>query len=157
MEHIREYLLSVTAAAIFCGLLKSLAANQGSTGGILRLICGIFLTLTLIRPLADIHPEDLDFFSDQIHQDAHAAVEAGEDYGKTAMARIIKEETEAYILDKALAFDTDITVEVTVSGDPPVPTGCFIQGKLSSYAQQQLKHILEQDLGIGEEAIQWIS
>ena len=157
MEHIREYLLSVTAAAIFCGLLKSLSAKQGSTGGILRLICGIFLTLTVIRPLADIHPEDLDLFSHQIRQDAHAAVEAGEDYGKTAMARIIKEETEAYILDKALAFDADITVEVTVSGDPPVPTGCFIRGKLSPYARRQLKHILEQDLGIGEEAIQWIS
>ena len=155
MEHIREYLISVTSAALLCGILQTLA-GQKSSSALLKLICGIFLSLTVIRPLADIRVEKFDFLTQQIRTDAESAVAEGADYAKQAMIRQIKEQSEAYILDKAAAFDCDITAEVTAEGDPPVIKACTIRGDLSAYAQTQLSRILEADLGIPEEDQRWI-
>ncbi len=157
MESIREYLVSVTAAAMLCGIIKCLAGEKWSSSGILPLICGIFMTLTVIRPLREIQLKDLALLTHQIQSDAQLAVTEGEDYAKRAMARHIKEQSEAYILDKAQAFNAQITVEVTVDGDTQVPVNCVIVGKFSTYAKQQLTRILENDLGIRREDQQWIS
>ena len=156
MEHIREYLLSVTAAAIFCGILKSVTGEKGSCAGIMRLLCGVFLAMTVIRPLADIQLEEFDIFTDKIQSEGKTAVEEGQDYGKQALARRIKEESEAYILDKAKNLPGLISAEITVSGDPPVPAGCTIRGDLSAYAKAQISRILEEDLGIPKEDQRWI-
>lgn len=157
MEHIREYLLSVTTAALLCGILQSLVGEKGSSAGILRLICGIFLSFTIVRPIADIQLGELAFLTYDIEKNASLAVQEGEDYAKAAMARLIKEQTEAYILDKARLYGADIDVVVTVSSDdPPVLTGCIISGNLSAYAKQQLGHILKLDLGIPKEDQKWI-
>ena len=156
MEHIREYLISVTSAALLCGILQSLVGHKSSSSGILKLICGIFLALTVIRPLADIRLEEFDFLTGEIHAEADAAVAEGANYAKQAMVRQIKEQTQAYILDKAAAFDGNISADVQVEGDPPVIVSCTIQGKLSAYAQTQLSRILEEDLGIPEEDQRWI-
>jgi hypothetical protein len=155
MEYIREYLISVTAAALLCGILQSLSP-QKSSNGLLKLICGIFLSLTVIRPLADIRLEEIEFLTEQVHADAESAAAEGADYAKQAMIRQIKERTEAYILDKAASFDGHITADVLVEGDPPVIISCTIQGNLSAYAQTQLRRILEEDLGIPEEDQRWI-
>ena len=157
MEHIREYLLSVTAAALVCGMIRSLAGEKGSIGGLVRLLCGIFLSLTVIRPLADIRLQEFSFFADEILDDARSAAEEGTDYAYSAMARHIKESCEAYILDKALLYDAHITAEVEIGGETPVPVGCTIRGELSPYARQQLSRMLEDEIGIGEEDQHWIS
>ena len=156
MIQIREYLISVTAAAVFCGILKSIAGEKGSMAGLLRLLCGVFLALTVIRPMADIRLEEWEFFTDQLQAEADRAVAEGEDYGKQALARRIKEEAETYILDKAQAFSGSITAEIYVNGDPPVPVACTIRGEYSSYVKQELSTILETDLGIAKEDQRWI-
>ena len=156
MEHIREYLLTVTAASIFCGILKSFMGETGSAAGMVRLLCGVFLALTVIRPLADIQLSEWDLFPQEIQSQVDIAVAEGEDYGKQALARCIKEESEAYILDKAQAFQGIMAVEVTVNGEPPVPTECTIRGDISPYAKQQISKILEADLGIAKEDQRWI-
>ena len=157
MEHIREYLLSVTAAALVCGIVRSLTAGKGSIAGIIRLICGIFLSLTVIMPVMDIDLRRMDFPAAGIMQEAGEAVSEGEDYAKRAMARLIKEQSEAYILDKARSYGLDISVEITVGNeDTPVPVASRIKGRISPYAKGQLAKILEYDLGIPEEDQKWI-
>ena len=156
MEHIREYLISVTAAALLCGILQSLAGQKSSNTGLLKLICGIFLSLTVIRPLADIRLEEFEIWTRQIHADAESAVAEGANYAKQAMIRQIKEQSEAYILNKAASYGSTVSAEVTVEGDPPLILSCTIQGNLSPYAQKQLSRILEEDLGIREEDQRWI-
>lgn len=156
MEHIWEYLLSVTAAALLCGILQSLTGEKGSTAGIIRLICGIFLALTVIRPIADIQLQEFSFLPSDVMEDAQIAVQEGEDYANAAKARLIKEQAEAYILDKARLYGAEITADVTLSqDDPPVPVGCNISGALSPYAKQQLKGLIADELGIPEEDQQW--
>lgn len=156
MELIREYLLSVTAAALLCGIMQSFAGEKTSSAGILRLVCGIFLSFTVIRPIADIQFKEISVFPSDIMADAKSTVEEGEDYARRAMARLIKEEAEAYILDKARSLGAELSVDVTVSNDePPVPMAVTLIGQVSPYVKQQLMRTMETDLGIPEEDQQW--
>ena len=156
MEGIREYLISVTAAALVCGIVKSLTGEKGSIRGILGLICGVFLSLTVIRPLKDISLQDFPHLPDDMMLQAQSFSEEGVDYAKQAMARHISESCEAYILDKAQALGADIQVDISVSRDTsPIPVSSMISGELSPYARNQLKQILKTDLGIPEEDQQW--
>lgn len=158
MEVIREYLLSVTAAALLCGILQSMVGQKGSTGGILRLVCGIFLAFTVIAPIAEIRLVDMGWAASNVMEEARAAAENGKDYAARAMERHIKEDAQAYILDKAKTFDALIQVEIHLSADdPPVPIGCTIRGELSAYAKRQLTAIIREDLGIPEEEQMWIT
>jgi len=158
MEVIREYLLSVTAAALLCGILQSIVGQKGSSGGILKLVCGIFLAFTVIGPIAQIRLGDMAWTAADVMEEARAAAEDGKDYAIRAMERHIKEEAQAYILDKAQTFDAKIQVDIQLSDhDPPVPIGCTIRGELSAYAKRQLTAIIREDLGIPEEEQMWIT
>lgn len=158
MEHIREYLLSVTAAALLCGIIQSLAGEKSGSAGILRLVCGIFLSLTVIRPVSEIHLDELSLFPSDIIQDAEFAAEEGADYAKQAMARLIKEEAEAYILSKAQALRADLSVKIIVStDDPPIPIAVTLTGNVSPSIRKQLGMMMESDLGIPKEDQKWIS
>lgn len=156
MEHIREYLISVTAAAILTGIVRSIAGEKGSTGEIVRLICGIFLVITVVRPVADIQLRNISLYYEDLTEEAQSAVEEGQDYAQRAMARLIKDQAEAYILDKAQMFHAQVDVEVYVSDDiTPVPIACRVTGNMSPYAKKKLMEIIESDLGIRKEAQQW--
>lgn len=156
MEGIREYLISVTAAALLCGILRSLTGEKGSVNGLLRLVSGIFLALTVIRPVKELTLGEFSFLPSDLLTEARAASEEGADYAQRAMERLIKEQCEAYILDKAQALGADIQVDIRVSGDStPVPISSVVSGDLSPYAKSQLKQALETDLGIPEEDQQW--
>lgn len=158
MELIREYLLSVTAAALLCGIIQSFAGEKGSSAAMLRLVCGIFLSLTVIRPISQIQLKEISFFTSDIMAEAQNAVEEGEDYARRAMARHIKEETEAYILTKAQELGADLSLHVAVSGDdPPIPIAVTVTGQVSTYVRHQLMNMIETDLGIPEEDQKWIT
>lgn len=157
MEGIREYLISVTAAALLCGILRSLTGEKGSTAGLMRLLCGIFLALTVIRPVKELTLKNFSLLPANLINDAQDVSNEGVDYARQAKARLIKERCEAYILDKARELGAEIRVDIAVSRDnDPVPVSCVITGDLSPYARNQLRTALEKDLGIPEEDQQWI-
>ena len=158
MEDIREYLLSVTAAAVLCGIVSAVAGEKGSQAGIVKLLCGLFLSITVIRPFAQLQIADFSNFASDILQAGQSATQDGEDYSLQALRRTIQEETEAYIMDKAAVYSADIHPQVTLSDtDPPVPESCVLTGRVSPYVRQQLMKILETDLGIPEENQTWIN
>ena len=51
MDGLRAYVLCVAAASMLCGVLIRLPRSSGSAE-IIRMLCGIFLTIVLIQPLA---------------------------------------------------------------------------------------------------------
>lgn len=157
MEHIREYLISVTAAALLCGIIQSMAGEKGRSAGILRLVCGIFLALTVIRPVARIQLREFSLMTSEITEQAQAAAAEGEDYAKRALSRHISEQTEAYILDKAKTYGAEISAEITVAGEQPVPVAVAIRGQFSPYARRQLCELIESELNIPEEDQTWIT
>jgi hypothetical protein len=83
-------------------------------------------------------------------------VTEGENSSRQAMAKRIKEKTEAYILDKANSLDARVSVTVSLTEDTvPVPCGVILRGSISPYARMRLKEIITQDLGIPEEGQTW--
>lgn len=157
MEGVREYLLSVTAGAVLCGLLGSLTGQTGSFSGLYKLISGIFLCFLVISPLTKVELTDLSRYAVDLMESSRAAAQEGEEAGDDMLRQIITDETRAYIMDKARSYGADVQVDITLSEDePPVPLGCTIRGSISPYVKQQLKKILIQDLGIPEEHHTWI-
>ena len=153
---IRAYFLSVSSAAIICGILKGLLNHGGTPAQLVKLLSGILLSLVALRPLAQM---DIDFFSkmqfDYSLEAGHAAIE-GENISAEAISELIKSNTEAYILDKAKEMGLLLQVEVYVSGEGiPVPQKVFLYGSVSPYARAQLSSLLTEQLGIAEEDLIW--
>lgn len=151
VEDLRTYLLSVTAAALLCGIVRGLGKSR-----VPAIAAGLFLVITVLGPLANWNgnwpAEDWS-----ISQDGQKVAEEGRQLAQQAMADSIKEETGAYILEKAKAIHADIQVKVEVSDDTiPLPVGVQISGSVTPYAKKQLETFLEDELGISKENQLWI-
>lgn len=157
MEGVREYLLTVTCAALLCGILCAMVDEKHNGGALVKLLCGVFMSLTMILPLSRVSLERIDLDRWEIRQEGESAAEAGLEYARQAKMQIIKSQTEAYILDKASLYELNLTVDVTVSpGDIPVPQAVVLRGRVSPYAKRQMQRMLETELGIPKENQQWM-
>lgn len=153
----KQYLLSVVAAAIISGIVVKLMGNKGTQGAISKLVAGLFLSFTLIAPLRNISIRDLTAFSYSYSDAAQAAVAEGEAQTRQAIADSIKQGCEAYILDKAGQLDVALEVEVTLSDDTiPTPVAVRLKGRIAPNAKTKLTGIIAQDLGIPKEEQVWI-
>lgn len=94
-------------------------------------------------------------FSLRYMDDAEDAAAMGENLARDSMADIIKEETEAYILDKAADLHANLRVEVAV-GEDNLPAAVTIFGEASPYARRQIQAMIANDLGISKENQKWI-
>lgn len=157
METIRQYLLSVISAAIICSVIISLTDKKASAGTMIRMLCGLFMSVTMIYPLVDLKARDITSYFQSIEQESEHIVSDGKIAANEAVSTIIKERTEAYILDKASSAGLTLTVSVCVEGEEiPSPVSVTLQGKVSPYAQQKLCKLIEDELGIPKERQKWI-
>lgn len=153
MSVLRQYVLSVVAAALICGILSGFVQG-GFHKQWIRLICGFFLTITILGPLADVDLNSLQKWGLPELQEAETATAMGKQAAEKAISDIIIMESEAYILDKAAAMNTNITVEITLDAQQ-TPEQIVLCGNVSPYARRQLESILESDLGITKENQRW--
>ena len=157
MVGVREYLLSVTAGAILCGVLSNLTGEKGSLSGLYKLISGLFLSFLVISPLTQVNLRNFTHITEDLVSEGEHLTEEGRENYEHTLRQIITEETRAYIMDKARSYGAEIQVEITLTqDDPPIPHSCIITGPISPYVKQQLKNILITDLGIPEENHTWI-
>lgn len=157
MDEIRQYIISVTAAALFCAIITSLLCKKDSGFAIIKLLSGLLLAYTVIAPWTKIRLTDISIYTDSISAEAEQFVQCGADYMYSETATIIKEKSEAYILDKAASMGLNIEVEVTLSNtDPPMPDSAVIKGAVSPYAKEKLQVCFQSDLGIPKENLLWI-
>lgn len=157
MNGIREYLLTVTAAAIVCSIAKHLAGDKSTAGKITKVVSGIFLTITVISPIKEFQLSKMDGLLDDYRIMAYETAQSGADMANTAMGDIIKEKTEAYILEEAKKMDVDISVEVKLSeSEPPIPDQVIITGIVSPYKKNVLSQYISDNLGISREKQKWI-
>lgn len=158
MVALREYVLSVSAAAVLCGIVCGLAGEKSFSGPVIKLVCGLILTLAVLRPLVNLRLDNLSYGLDSIRKDGVLEAQEGVDYANQAMRRLIKEKTAAYILDKAGRFGAAVQVEIGLTDDTiPIPIHVTVSGNISPYAKEQLKEYIESDLGIPRENQQWIN
>lgn len=156
MEHIRQYLLSVIAAAILCAAVQAITQKKGASSAIIKLIAGIFLTVTVITPWTKLSFTDITEYAQTFTASAETAVSYGTAVAQEETAAIIKSRSEAYILDKATSLGLTLQVAVTVSdASPPLPESVVLTGKTSPYTKERLAHYIANDLGIPEADQTW--
>ncbi len=155
MGRIQEYLLAVTGAAIICSVVMRLMPKAGTAAAIGKMICGVFLAVTVISPLAKLELQYFDDITTDYRLEASKAVEEGKQQAAAEYQKVIIEKTEAYILDEAQAMG--LTVQVTVSlSDTFAPEKITLKGNASPYARKQLEAVIVRDLGIAKENQTWI-
>lgn len=155
MRALGEYVVSLTAAAMVSGLLLALV-REGTAKNILRLVCGVVLTVTALTPMVRGNLPDISFFETDWLTLGEAAAASGEEMALDAKTSFIKEGLEAYILDKASAFGADLRAEVTLDADG-LPVSVALTGTVSTDARLALEAIITEDLGIPKEDQKWIT
>lgn len=155
MDGLREYVLSVVAAAVLCAILSSIAEKSGSAGKVLHLVCRLFLTFTVISPVAEIPLDGWQDLSAQWEAEAAMAVQAGEEAYQDSLEAVIRSQVESYILDKARQLGAEISVEVLLD-ENQIPEEVVISGRISPYLKGELERYLTSQLGIAKERQIWI-
>lgn len=153
MDGLRQYVISVVTAALICTIVSGMV-HEGSAQELIRLISGLFLVLTVLRPLVRIDYTDLLQYADSFSHSGVQTAATGEIMARDAMTDIIIAESEAYILDKAAELNAEVSVAVSVNEDQ-IPISAKLSGQISPYAKQRLEAILTADLGITKENQQW--
>ena len=157
MSQIREYVLGILAAAMICGIVLCFA-EKSKEGPLLKLICGLVLTFSLAEPVLNIRSGDWKSLGLDFQMEADEAAEAGRVQGENKVRELIKQETEAYIMDKARELDLHIGAEVILSDQAlPAPAAVTITGTLPPYGKAKLSRIIQEELGIPREKQTWIS
>ena len=155
MTGLAGFVLTLFGAALICGILEGIGKQTGFHK-LLKLLCGLFLMLTVLLPVTRLSFEGVSPFALPYTAEGEQAAHTGEDYTRTALAEIIKSETQAYILDKATRMGASISAEVTVSNDPvPIPVAVHIAGEVSQRQRQELAQVLTNDLNIAKENQTW--
>lgn len=155
MEALGQYAVSVVSAAMICGIVTGLL-QDGAIKLTIKLLCGIFMTVTVLDPMLRLDISGWKELALSNQSLAQASVDAGTALAQEELAAIIKEQTQAYILDKATSLGLDITAQVVLSDEPlPVPKAVYLCGAASPYTKQVLSDYLCQDLGITKENQIW--
>lgn len=150
----KQYLLSVVAAAVISGIVTKLLGSKGTQGAVGKLAAGLFLAFTIISPLRTFTISDLDCFD--VSTAAQSAVEEGKTMSAQALRQSIKQRCEAYILDKAQSLNVELEVAVELSEDEiPSPTAITLKGNVSPNAKAKLTQMISEDLGIPKEEQEW--
>jgi len=157
MDQLRGYILSIVAAAAIVGIVCTFVSEKSTAGGVMRMAGGLYLCFVILQPVASFDFSAVTAFAQQEFLTGEQEAAAGEQNSREAVRRLIKQETEAYIMDKASQFQADITVDVTLSeAEVPVPVCATITGTISEAAKSCLEEILDTDLNISKENQIWI-
>ena len=157
MDGLKSYLLSVIFAAIICAVVYVLAGKKSTHCALIKMISGLYMALTLISPLVNIRLTDYADYFGSVTAEAETAVAFGETAALNELRAIIKSQTEAYILDKAVSLDAVLDVEVKLNDDnPPIPCGVTVTGSVSPYSKELLSRFIANDLGIAKEDQIWM-
>ena len=155
MEEIRQYFLSIVAAALICSILKLLLGEKTGYGSIVTLICGVFMAVTVISPWIRLEFVDFTSYKIEIKNHAHDISESGKKAAEMELRTIIMDQTETYILDKAASIDASVQVDVILHNEEPVPASVVITGDISPYTKTVLSNFMEDTLDISEDAQIW--
>lgn len=152
MEQIREYLISVTAAAIVCAIAGKLV-RKGSIEAIIKLLTGIFMTLTVLLPIVPFRVGDLELSLEQFRYEAQDVASEGKLLAQEAMEKIISQQVTTYILDKAGSLGVELCVEVELTDG--IPSAVTLEGDVSPYTKGVLREYIRDTLGIRVEDQTW--
>lgn len=144
MNILKDWLLSVTAAALAVALAQALTP-EGTVKKIGALAGGMVLLLVMVRPVLAV---DLEALTDRT---AAYVPQTEIRQGEQMMKSLIAQKTSAYIVDKGAAMGVSCRAEVTVETDSsgwPVPWAAQLTGPFTPDQRAAMSKALEEELGI---------
>lgn len=154
MGSLREYVIRIVAAALLSGIVIRLTQHSAS-GKIVRLLCGVFMTIVLIQPLGGTNVSLWESILPDITQEAEAVTAEGAAAAEDIRREYIKQRVEAYILSRAKTMEADIQANVSLDEDC-VPVSVSIAGRISPLSRSRLTQMIASELGIPKERQEWI-
>ncbi len=153
MAGIHMYLISLCAAAIVCGIIIKLSPEKWSGAVLIKLLCGVFMLITLLSPVISLPVYEFQAYFDQLSTDAASIAAQGKEYAQKETDSIMQQHVNAYIQEKAQSLGMDLNVNVTVKDG--ILCSISIFGAASPYKRLQLSEYIRDHLGIALEDQQW--
>ena len=154
MDGLLEYVTRIVAAALLCGIIVSLT-KRSSSGNIVRMLCGVFMTIVLIQPIAGANVSVWESILPDITGDAEAVASEGAAAAEDIRREYIKQRVQAYILSRAKTMEADIQANVSLDEDC-IPVSVSIAGRISPLSRSRLSQMIASELGIPKERQEWI-
>lgn len=154
-EGIREYLISVCAAAILTVLIPALISHN-RIRRIAEFAGGLMLLVAVMVPIVRLDLSEFrQILSSYLIDDASIGTISVPD--NEFLAERISEQCEEYILDKAEDFGMSVEVKVRVNDASPypMPIGVSVIGRFSLWQRDQLSAVIKRDLGVPVEQQEW--
>lgn len=153
---VRQYLMRIIVAGILCTLATVRFTNKDAVGRLIRLICCIFMTLTVIMPWRNISVSSLLELNEFSTDDMNIIINEGQNYSDNALRQVITQQCRTYIVEKAKGMGVSIDAEVVLSLEsPPTPCAVTITGGVPPYTKVKLSEVLSQEMGIPKEQQIW--
>lgn len=150
----RTYVLSILVCTFLCGVLSHVIADtQGKK--VIQLLSGVLLAITVLSPFTKIRFKDYLQIPDVEWDNSDFYIMEGQRTAAEAQKRYITDYCEAYILDRAKIFDTEMTVQISLN-DEMVPVFVEIQCHGDPKVQAGMENVITADLGIPKENQKWI-
>lgn len=157
MNEIGAYFVAISSAAIISAIVKAVVGEKSVAGKMTRVVCGLFLAVTVLQPLVEIRIPDLTKYWESFSYTTQQSVMDAVNDSDTTLAQLIKDKSEAYILEEAKRLELDIGVEVKLDGDdPPKPEQVILSGNVSPYKKRLLSQYITNNFEIIEENQEWI-
>lgn len=155
MSEARQYLLCIVAAVIIVSIITTFFDKKEVIGTLMKVIGGIFITITIISPIKNIRINSLpDILYDKEAVDS--AVKDGQSVAQNMYREHIKQQMQTYILKKANDLNAQIAVEVILSEDEEaIPVCVKVSGPVSPYVKSTLQGYISEELGIIKENQVW--
>ena len=148
-----DYVLAIIHASLIGGILTTLV-KKGVAARVIQLLSGIFLLITVLRPVVHLQLPDWSQWQMEYTLQAQQAVEEGEAYALSQKRQGISEQTQAYIQDKAQALGFAVQAQVQLS-DRLLPYAVVLSGQAEANQRRELASYMEKELGISQERQIW--
>ncbi|MBQ2412932.1 MAG: hypothetical protein II313_05865 [Anaerotignum sp.] len=148
-----HYAISVICSCVTCGILSSFF-SESAMKPLIKVLCSLFLIISVIVPFSNLDISELFFPAFEEMIDTEVILSHGEAIAREEAEKRIKENCEAYILNKAKQLGGNIMVAIQLN-EESIPAFAEIEGEYTEDIRRQLEISLESELGIAKENQQW--
>lgn len=156
-DSLGTWLTSIAATALIAAIARALSEKTPAIRPV-SYICGLLMILVILGPIAEISFESLSSYVAAYKIEADDITGGVEIDNKEILASIIREDTQAYILDKAktLGFDCSVEVETEMGENGyPYPSRVTITAEPTAEQKEALSKLIESDLAIPSDRQEW--
>lgn len=157
-ELMRSWVIGITGMSLITSVVMAVVP-KGRVRKTVSLICGMAMIVVLVSPVLDF---DYDTFAQYISgysYDTDVQEKNLDEENERLTRRIIQEEVNAYILDKAQsvgAVDVMVLAQTKMDEDGAwYPWEVTVEGKFTSEQQQEVQNTIEGDIGIPPDRQYW--